>query len=258
MLQTRAIPVLLLKDAGLVKTTKFRSPKYLGDPINIVRIFNDKQVDELLFLDIAATVEGRSPPFDLLAQIASEAFVPFGYGGGVRTIEDMRRLYSIGIEKIAINSHAAERPDFVREAAESFGAQSVVVSIDVRKKLFGRYQVASHGGRRATGREPVEYAQEMEDQGAGEIFLTAIDRDGSMTGYDLNLVRSVTAAVSIPVVASGGAGSLQDLGQVVRRGGASAAAAGSLFVFQGPHRAVLINYPTVEELRATFREQSDF
>ncbi len=252
MLQTRAIPCLLLRNHGLVKTVRFKDPFYLGDPINIVRILNDKEVDELVFLDITATTQRRRPPFEVLAQIATESFVPFGYGGGVRTLEDMSTLFSLGVEKVIINSYAVENPSFVSQAVERHGSQSVIVSIDVKRRLFGRYEVVTHGGRKRTGLDPVEFAREMERRGAGEILLQSVDRDGTMRGYDLELVRRVASALSIPTVACGGAGSLEDLGRVVREGGASAAAAGSIFVFQGPLRGVLISYPAPAELARIF------
>ncbi|MBN1936399.1 MAG: imidazole glycerol phosphate synthase subunit HisF [Anaerolineae bacterium] len=254
MIQTRVIPCLLLRNQGLVKTVQFKSPKYLGDPINIVRIFNDKEVDELIFLDITATVENNKPPFALVEKIAGECFMPLGYGGGVRTLEDMKTLFSIGIEKVVVNSYAAENPAFIRAAADLFGSQSVVVSVDVKKNRWGKYQVFTHSGTRSTGLEPIRFAAEMEKCGAGELFLTSIDRDGTMQGYDLNLVHQVSEVVGIPVVACGGAGSIRHLGEAVKQGGASAAAAGSMFVFQGPLRAVLISYPSQQELRQVFSD----
>ena len=257
MLPPRVIPCLLLRNQGLVKTTRFRNPRYVGDPTNAVRIFNDKEVDELIFLDITASSENRSPQFDLLARMTSECFMPLCYGGGVRTIADMRRLFTIGIEKVAINTHAAENPDFVREAADIFGSSSVIVSIDVKKRLLGKNEVVTLGGTRRTGRDPVEYAVSMEGQGAGELLLNSVDRDGTMVGYDLDLIRSVSDAVEIPVVACGGAGSIRDLHLAIRDGGASAAAAGSIFVFHGPHRAVLITYPSSAELSDAFRESAE-
>jgi cyclase len=250
MLPPRVIPCLLLRNQGLVKTVGFKNPRYLGDPINVVRIFNDKEVDELVFLDILAARERRSPPFELISQIASECFMPLCYGGGVRTIPDIRRLLAIGIEKVAVNSFAHERPSFIREAADLFGSSSVIVSIDVKKRRFGGKEVVTNGGERWTGIDPVAFAVEMERQGAGELLLNSVDRDGSMTGYDLELVKQVSTAVSIPVIACGGAGSINDLGSAITFGGASAAAAGSLFVFHGPHRAVLITYPSPAELQA--------
>jgi cyclase len=252
LMRPRVIPVLLLRNRGLVKTVRFKNATYLGDPINVVKIFNDKEVDELLFLDIDATIEGRRPPFDYLGEIASECFMPLGYGGGVRNLEDVNTILSVGIEKVAVNSYAVENPNFVRQVADRVGSQSVVVSIDVKRNLLGRYQVVTRGGRKTTNLDPVEFAVSVAQMGAGEISLNSIDRDGMMQGYDVDLIKRVAGAVDIPVVACGGAGSIADLAAAVKQGGASAAAAGSMFVFQGKHRAVLISYPTELELRAAF------
>lgn len=254
MIRTRVIPSLLLRGQGLVKTVKFKDPTYLGDPINIVKIFNDKEVDELTFLDITATRENRKPPFALIESIASECFMPLGYGGGIRSLEDMKTLYNLGVEKISINTYAVENPAFIQAAAEIAGSQSVCVSIDVKKNFWGRYEVFTHGGTKGSGLDPVKWCQEAEKRGAGELLLNSIDRDGTRLGYDMDLVRQAASAVNIPVVACGGAASIQDLSRVVLEGGASAAAAGSMFVFQGPHRAVLISYPTQQELRNAFGE----
>ncbi|HEX6371488.1 MAG TPA: AglZ/HisF2 family acetamidino modification protein [Longimicrobium sp.] len=254
MIQTRVIPCLLLKGSGLVKTVRFKDPRYLGDPINIVRLFNDKEVDELVILDITATPEGRGPRMDLLATLTTECFMPLCYGGGVRTLDDMHALFSLGVEKVSLNTRAMEEPALVTAAAERFGSQSVIVSIDVKRGMFGGQKVVVRAGKQKTGRDPVEYAAEMERRGAGELLLNSVDRDGTMSGYDLDLIRRVTAAVSIPVVACGGAGSVADLGLAVNEGGAAAAAAGSLFVYQGPHRAVLVNYPEPRALQALFAD----
>jgi len=249
MIRPRVIPVLLLQNRGLVKTVRFKDPTYLGDPINIVRIFNDKEVDELIFLDITATAENRPPAFDLLSDITSECFMPLGYGGGIRSMDDIRRLLSLGVEKVILNTAAVEDPALVRTAADYAGSSSVVVSMDVRKGLLGgRYEVLMRNGKKRTGRDPVKHAVAMEKSGAGELFINSIDRDGTMQGYDIDLVRSISAAVSVPVVACGGAGKLQDLADIIKLGGASAAAAGSLFVFQGPLRGILISYPAQADL----------
>ncbi len=252
MLKTRVIPCLLLKNAGLVKTFKFKDPKYLGDPINTVKIFNDSGVDELTFLDITATIENRRPNFQFLSQIASECFMPLGYGGAIKTFEDIEELLNIGIEKAIINSEAVEKPEFIKEAAEKFGSSTIVISIDVKKSLFGKYEVYTHSGKKATKLDPTEFAKKMEDHGAGELLLNSIDRDGMMKGYDLELLEKVSKAVTIPVIACGGAGNLNDFSEAVSKTHVSAVAAGSLFVFQGPHKAVLINFPTEEELEHIF------
>ena len=252
MLKVRVIPCLLLKDAGLVKTIKFKNPKYVGDPINAVKIFNEKEVDELIFLDITATAEKRKPNFRLINNIASECFMPFGYGGGIRDLNDMRELFNLGVEKVIINTYAIENPSFVRSAAERFGSQSIVASIDVKKNLFGKYQVYTRGGKKAAKLDPVTFAVQMEEMGVGEIILTSIDRDGTMTGYDVDLIKKVSTSVGTPVVASGGAGKIEDFRDAVKLGGASAVAAGSYFVFRGKHRAVLITYFEVSDLERIF------
>lgn len=248
MLGVRVIPCLLVRGAGLVKTVRFRDPRYVGDPVNAIRIFNDKAVDELMVLDITATEQGRGPPFELLRDLASECFMPLAFGGGIRNLEDMRRILAAGAEKCVVNELALTRLELLSEAAREFGSQSLVVSIDVRKRMLGGYQV--HGGRgtRATGLEPLAFARRVEDAGAGEILLTSIERDGTREGYDLELIRRVSDAVRIPVVASGGAGSVEHMLAAIREGHASAVAAGSMFVFTGRHRAVLITYPSEQEL----------
>lgn len=252
-LKPRVIPCLLIKNLGLVKTVRFSKPKYLGDPINAVRIFNEKEVDELVILDIAATEENREPDYKALADIASECFMPLGYGGGVRDVRQIERLFKLGIEKVCINTQAALNPNLVKESARLFGSQSIISSIDVKRKFGGKYEVLIKGGRTGTKTDPVAMAKRMEDMGAGEIFLNSIDRDGTMEGYDLDLIRRVSEAVSIPVVACGGAGSVDDIGKAIKQGQASAAAAGSLFVFQGKHRAVLINFPAPDDLNRVLK-----
>lgn len=250
MLATRVIPCLLLLDKGLVKTRRFKDPVYVGDPINAVKIFNEKEVDELVFLDIGASVAGTKPPFDVIAGIASECFMPFSYGGGITDIDDVKRLFGLGVEKVIVNSRAAQDPGLIEQAAAIFGSQSVIVSIDVRKTMLGNYEVYTRSGRTGTGRDPVSYAKAAEAAGAGEVLLTSIDRDGTMGGYDLKLTKNVSSALSVPVIACGGAGTLAHFAEAVRDGGASAVAAGSMFVFHGRHRAVLINYPRRDELEA--------
>jgi cyclase len=247
MLRPRVIPALLLRGQGLYKTRQFKDPVYVGDPINTVKIFNEKEVDEIVLLDIAATVDGKAPATETIAEIASEGFMPMAYGGGIRTLEQVRAILKSGVEKVVLNTLAIEEPLAVREIATFAGSSSVVVSIDAKKKLFGGYEVYTRAGRKATGLTPVGFAQRAEQLGAGEILLNSIDQDGTMRGYDLDLVRQVTAAVNIPVIACGGAGSLEHFAQAIKAG-ASAVAAGSMFVFQGKHRAVLISYPTSREI----------
>jgi cyclase len=248
MLKTRVIPCLLLKGQGLVKTVRFKNPKYVGDPINAVKIFNDKEVDELIFLDIEASVERKKPPIKLISDIASECFMPLSYGGGLRDLDDIKTVFNLGVEKVVINSYAIENPDFVREASERYGSQSIVVAVDVKRNSFGKYEVFSRAGRERTKLNPVDHAKKMEKQGAGEIFLNSIDRDGTMEGYDIELIKKVSQVVSIPVIACGGAGRINDFAEAVGKGGASAVAAGSMFVFHGRHRAVLITYPSIQDL----------
>ncbi len=242
MLNSRIIPCLLLRNKGLVKTRRFKDPKYVGDPINAIRIFNEKEVDELIFLDIFATAENREPPWDLIEQIASECFMPVCYGGGIRTISDIRKIYQLGIEKVSISYQAAENPSFIAEAARIFGNQSIVVCLDVRRKLLGGYEVFTQNGTRGTGLDPVNLAKKMAENGAGEILINSIDHDGMMNGYDTKLLTAISKNIHIPVIALGGAGSLDDIYDIIKLPGV-AAAAGSLFIFYGPHRAVLINYP---------------
>ncbi|MFZ2491238.1 MAG: AglZ/HisF2 family acetamidino modification protein [Thermoanaerobaculia bacterium] len=245
------IPCLLMSNGGLVKTVKFSNPKYVGDPVNAVRIFNDKEVDEMVFLDIDATREKRGPNFQVLADIASEAFMPFGYGGGITTVDQVRQLYALGIEKVILNSAAVTNPRLVEEAASIAGNSGVVVSIDVRRSWLGRRSVYINGGRRDTRLDPVMHAREMERAGAGEILLTSIDRDGTMEGYDLDLIEQISSNVGVPVVAAGGAGELRHFREAVDHG-AAGLAAGSMFVFHGRHRAVLITYPEYQELERLF------
>ena len=248
MLRTRVIPSLLLKGQGLVKTVKFKDSKYIGDPINAIKIFNDKEVDELVLLDITATIEKRGPNYKVIEEVASECFMPLGYGGGIHSLEDAKRILALGVEKIIINTVAFEKPDFVSQLADNLGNQSVVVSIDVKKSLFGKYEVFTRSGSYNTKQNPLTYAHKMELLGAGEILLNSIDRDGLMTGYDIQLISRLTGSVRIPVIACGGAGSLSHLAEAAKQGGASALAAGSMFVFHGKHRAVLISYPERTEL----------
>ena len=252
MLKTRVIPCLLLKGKGLVKTVKFKNPKYIGDPINCVRIFNDKEVDELIFLDITATLDKRKPQFDLLEKISSECFMPFGYGGGINNVDVAKQVLKQGAEKIIVNSSAMNL-EFLKEASSIFGSQSMVVAIDVKRNFLGKYHCYTHSGTKNTRLNPIDLAKKVESNGAGEIFVNSIDRDGTMTGYDLDLIKMISDNVNIPVVASGGAGHLLDFQKAVDRGGATAVAAGSLFIFQGPHKAVLINYPSQDELKGILR-----
>ncbi len=248
----RVIPVLLVSDGYLVKPVKFRGEQYIGDPINAVRIFNEKQVDELMICDIDATVKGTGVNYTLIEEIASEAFMPVGYGGGVSSATEARRITGIGIEKVVLNTVVAERPQVVTEISEALGASSTVVSIDARKRLTGGWDACVRRGARKTGMQPAEAARRAQELGAGEILVSSIDRESTRTGYDLKLIESVSQAVTVPVVALGGAGSVDDLSPALDAG-ASAVAAGTLFVLNGKHRAVLISYPTPQQIRALAR-----
>lgn len=248
MLSARIIPCLLLKGTGLVKTTQFKKPVYVGDSTNAVRIFNKKEVDELIFLDITATKENRQPPINLISQISDECFMPLAVGGGIRTVQDAKALVNAGAEKVIINSYAVENPKFIQEAAQLMGNQSVVISIDAKKKRNGEYEVMTHAGTKPTGLNPVSWAKKAEQMGAGEIMINSIDQDGTMMGYDLKLIKMVSKAVGIPVIACGGAGKMEDFLKAIDQG-ASAVAAGSYFVFFGARKAVLINFPNETEIK---------
>ncbi len=252
MLRTRVIPVLLLRGESLVKTVRFGRFTYVGDPCNTVRIFNELEVDELCVLDITATKEGRGPNLPLLADMANECFMPLSYGGGIRSFEQAEAVFKIGIEKIILNTGAVEQPEVVDRIANHFGSQAVVVSIDVERDLLGHPKVRTHGGSRATGRDPVAWAQEVARRGAGEILLTGIEREGSWSGFDIDLVRSVSAAVDVPVIAHGGAGGVGHLREAVLQGGASAVAIGSMVVFQKKGMGVLVNFPEAADLEEAF------
>ena len=243
MFRPRIIPVLLVRQGGLVKSEKFRRHRYIGDPINAVRIFNDLKADEIVLLDIDATREGRRISTDLVNDVGEEAFMPFAVGGGVRTLDDIGALVEAGAEKVVIGSAAGLDPRFVREAADSFGTSTIMVCIDCRAGWFGRTWVAVKNGTVRTGHDLVEFSKMMQDNGAGELIVQCIDRDGTYTGYGVTMVRSVSNSVNIPVIALGGASSVEDLRKVVCEGNASAAAAGSMFVYKGMKQGVLINYP---------------
>jgi len=245
--RVRVIPVLLLATDGIVKTVTFARPRYLGDPINAVRIFNEKMVDELILLDIGATAKGRID-FDRIEQIVSEAFMPIAYGGGVNSIEQCGELFKRGVEKVVVNTAVCEQPQLVTDAAQRFGSQSVVVSIDMRHNIWKQQKAYIRGGRKETQFTPTELAQKAERLGAGEIFLTSIAREGTFSGYDIELLQSVCGTVGIPVIAHGGAGSIQDFERAVVDGGCSAVAAGSMFVFAGKGQGMLISYPPESEL----------
>lgn len=248
MLLTRIIPALLLRNDALVKPMKFQKPNYIGDPINTVRIFNELEVDELVFLDITATNENRSPNLKLLAEIANECFMPLGYGGGLNNFQTVKEIFSIGFEKVVLNSVCHEEPSFVTRVSEHFGNQAVVASVDVRKNIWGNYDVYSHSGKKKSKKGLLEWVVELEQLGAGELLLTSIDREGTWSGFDLNLIQKVTESINIPVIAHGGAGSILHIGEAVKQGHASAVALGSMVVYQQKGMGVLVNFPEAADL----------
>jgi imidazole glycerol-phosphate synthase subunit HisF len=250
MLLPRIIPILLLKGKGLVKGVKFKDHKYVGDPINAVQIFNTKQVDELFFLDITATLEKRIPPLDLVQKIADQCLMPFGVGGGIKTVDEAKSILNAGAEKVCLNTYALENPKLIEEISNVFGNQSVIVSIDIKKSLFGKIVVTTRNGSKNLKTDLQETLKIVQDSGAGEILLNNIDRDGTCEGYDLELLQSVCESISIPVIASGGAWEIEHLKEGLQKGKASAVAAGSMFVLHGKRKAVLISYPSKAELIA--------
>jgi cyclase len=248
VLRSRIIPCLLVKNGGLVKTVKFSRPKYVGDPINAVKIFNEKEVDELFVVDIDASVLNRDPDYTLIKNLAAECRMPLCYGGGVKKLDQVEKIISLGVEKVAMSSAAISNPELVAQAAEVVGGQSIVVVMDVKKSgRGGKYELWTHNASKPTGARPIEFARKVENLGAGEVVINAIDRDGVMVGYDLELARAVREAIGLPMTVLGGAGSLKDIGELIAAFGIVGAAAGSLFVFKGVYRAVLISYPNRSE-----------
>lgn len=244
MLRPRIIPCLLIQNGGLVKTVQFENPKYVGDPLNAVRIFNEKQVDELMVVDIDASRYNRPPNEAVIGQLASECRMPLCYGGGVKTIEQVERLIALGVEKVALSSAAIDNPELIALAAERVGSQSIVVVIDVKNTgILRRPEVVVLNATKRTGKDPVKFAIEVEKLGAGEILLNSVDRDGKMEGYDLDLIEKVRRETAVPLTVLGGAGSLDHIDELVRHHPIIGAAAGSFFVFKGKYRAVLISYP---------------
>jgi len=253
MLRPRIIPSLLIQDNGLVKTVNFKNAKYVGDPINAVRIFNEKEVDELAIFDIDATVKGKEPNYSLIERLASQSMMPLCYGGGVKTVEQAQRIFSLGIEKIALSSSVLQNPKLITAISERVGSQSVIAVLDVKKKLLGGYEVYTHNGKKATGINPIKFVEEAQRLGAGEIVINSIDKDGVMKGYDLDLIAKVREKITLPMTVLGGAGSLEDIEKVIGIHGVIGVAAGSLFVFKGPYKAVLINYPNQIEKNKIFK-----
>jgi len=251
VLKHRVIPALLLRNGGLVKTLKFKDPVYVGDPINAIRIFNDKEVDELMVLDITASKERREPNYALIEQFAGECFMPLAYGGGITNAEQAARLFRLGVEKICVQSAALRNPALVTELAERFGSQSIVVSVDVKRNWLGKPRVYDASQGKALPEPWLRVTQRLVNAGAGEVLLNAVDRDGTLTGPDLDLIREAARTLAVPLIGVGGVSSMADIKAVVEAG-ASAVAAGAFFVFHGPHRAVLITYPRYHELEALF------
>ncbi len=243
MLRPRIIPCLLVQDKGLVKTVKFGNPKYVGDPINAVRIFNEKEVDELMVLDIDASVQHHEPDYRMIQNLAAECRMPLCYGGGVKTVEQAQRIFGLGVEKIALSSAAVENTKVIPKIAAVVGSQSVIVVIDVKKKLLGGYEVYIQNGKKKTGLDPVNFARELQELGVGEVVLNSIDNDGVMQGYDMKLIDKIRETITIPMTVLGGAGSSSDIKAVIDKHKIIGVAAGSLFVFKGIYKAVLINYP---------------
>lgn len=255
MYRPRIIPCLLLKDKGLVKSTRFKDFRYVGDPMNAVRIFNDKKADELIFLDIQATEQQREPSLELIERLGDECNMPFAVGGGIRDTKLIARILKAGAEKVSINAEAVLRPEFIKEAATTFGSSTIAVSIDVKKNIWGKEQVFIRNGKKGTGIAARDHARKMEDMGAGELIVNSIAHDGLMEGYHLELIKRISDAVDIPVIALGGAGTIDHFKEVLDEGNASAAAAGSYFVFHGRRKAVLINFPTQTELAENFAKK---
>jgi cyclase len=248
----RVIPVLLLRKKGLVKSVRFKEHRYVGDPINAVKIFNEKEVDEIIIIDIDASSEKREPDFDYIKEIASECFMPLAYGGGVTSCAQIKRLIQSGVEKIVINHAAQADKAFVKTAVEVFGSSTIVGAIDIKKNLLGTHMVYSHTERKTMSIDPTLVAQELQSLGVGELFLNNVDRDGMMTGYDIPLLKKIQSVISIPLIACGGAAGIQDIERAIIEGNASAAAAGSMFVYHGKHKAVLITYPEWNALNDIF------
>jgi cyclase len=249
MIEKRLIPCLLLHKGGLYKTEKFKKPTYIGDPINAIKIFNEKEVDELMFLDIDASFLGNEPPYRMIEDIAGECFMPLCYGGGVKNVQQMKKIFSIGVEKISISSQAVLNPAIVSEAANIFGKQSVIVSVDIKKDFWGKKKIYIYNGKKNTNLHPIEFIRHLENMGAGEIVVNSIDHDGVMNGFDIDLLKDIKDVIKVPVIALGGAGNLNHIKEVFEKSNVDAVACGSLFVYKGPLKGVLINYPTNQKIK---------
>lgn len=252
MLRPRIIPALLVQEGGLVKTTKFDSPRYIGDPINAVKIFNEKEADELVVLDIDASRNGKEPDYRLIERLANECRMPLCYGGGIKNLNQANKILSYGVEKVVVSSLIIENPKIISEMANYLGSQSVVVALDVKKSFTGKYEVMIHNGKKKTGKNAEELLKEAIRLGAGEILLNSIDNDGMMEGYDLNIIEKIKSNCSVPMTVLGGAGSSEHLKSVINKFGIIGVAAGSLFIYKGKLKAVLINYPNEQEKESLF------
>lgn len=253
MLAPRIIPCLLVHNKGLVKTVNFKDPKYVGDPINAVKIFNEKESDELMVLDIDATVEGREPNYKMIENLAVECRMPLCYGGGIKTVEQATKIFNLGVEKIALSASAIENPKLISDIAKEVGNQSVVVVLDLKKKMFGGYDIYTHNGTKKSKIELEKFIKELQELGVGEIVINSIDNDGMMKGYDVSLIEKIKPLVDVPMTVLGGAGALEDMKNLISKFGIIGCAAGSLFVFKGKYRAVLINYPKKDEKENLFK-----
>jgi len=253
MLRPRIIPSLLIHDKGLVKTVKFKDHKYIGDPINTVKIFNEKEVDELAIFDIDATVLGNEPNYILIEKLANQSRMPLCYGGGVKTVKQAQKIFSLGVEKIALSSSIIQNPNLITEISEKVGSQSVIVVLDVKKKLLGGYEIYTHNGKKSTGISPIKFAKMAQKFGAGEVIINSIDNDGMMNGFDMNIIAKVREEITIPLTVLGGAANLEDIKKVILKHGIVGVAAGSLFVFRGVYKAVLINYPSKKEKNTIYK-----
>lgn len=249
MLQKRIIPCLLLHKGGLYKTEKFKKPNYLGDPINAIKIFNEKEVDELIFLDIDVSVENKEPNYNLIDAIASECFMPLCYGGGVKTIEQMRKIYSLGVEKISLSSQAILNPNLIKEAALLFGSQSIVLTLDIKKDIWGKNKIFIKNGKKNTKIDPLDFIKKIQNLGAGELVINSIDNDGSMKGYDELFLANARQNTNLPIIALGGCGSLEHIESLFKNTGINAAACGSFFVYQGSLKGILISYPPYAKIQ---------
>ena len=254
MLKFRLIPALLINNTGLVKTTQFKDPKYIGDPINVVRIFNDKEVDELMVLDIAASKEKRDPNYNLIKELAGECFMPLTYGGGIKNLEQAKKIFSCGVEKICLQSAVIRNLKFITELANHFGSQSIMISVDVKKNSFGISSFFHASEENFLELDLLSIIKNLVNAGAGEILLNAVDKDGTLSGPDLKLIQKISELIEVPLIAAGGISSLADIKAAVEAG-ASAVAAGAFFVYYGPHKAVLITYPKYSELEKLLKKE---